>query len=898
MSDNAPETTAATTPHDTADVAAAADTAALGHAPAYAGDAAAYGAAQIQILEGLEAVRKRPGMYIGSTGAAGLHHLVYEIVDNSIDEALAGFCRNIEVTIHLDNSVTCLDDGRGVPTGIHPVEGVSAAEIVFTKLHAGGKFEKDAYKYSGGLHGVGASVVNALSERLDVEIFRDGQTHFMSFRRGTPDGPLAVTGTATSRGTKVHFVPDADIFDEVIYDFDTLARRFREQAFLNAGVKITLRDERAAGKTETFYYQGGIREFVAQLNANRTVLHKDVIYFTGSWEDGEVEVAMQYNDGFSELVSTYANNINTHEGGKHLEGFRSALTRTINKYSDENNLLKTLKENLTGEDMREGLTAVIAVKIREPQFEGQTKTKLGNNPVKGIVESITNEKLAEFFLENPNVAKAIIGKAVDAATARIAARKAKELVRRKGPLDGGNLKGKLNDCSTKDPAACEIFLVEGDSAGGSAVQGRDHKVQAILPLKGKILNVERARFDKVLSSEEIAAMIGSLGCGIGPVGSEDYDYSKLRYHKVIIMTDADVDGSHIRTLLLTFFFRQMRDLVERGHVYIAQPPLFRVKRGKSIRYVKDERTLQDYLLEHGCRLVKFYRDFDAEKLKSVIPAETDEEKAARTLDATETGALKAVGLAAPADAAEPAEPAEPAIENTDANIITGPRLKRIATQLAQSRRLMERIDPLKDARLLDWLVRINKTDPKVVADRAALEQLGEAAKAFFGSHLPERLPFRSRVEEDAEHGGFKLIIATRFAGAIRDTVVDDRLFQSPEMRELGELTRGIGELGDAPWWVQSGQEMRQFSTPEDLIGFIEDVARKGHDIQRYKGLGEMNPDQLWETTMDPTKRTLLRVNIDDAVKADEIFSVLMGDVVEPRRNFIEANALNVVNLDV
>jgi DNA gyrase subunit B len=808
-----------------------------------AADVAEYSADKIKVLEGLEAVRKRPAMYIGSTGPAGLHHLVYEVVDNSVDEALAGFCDQVNVTLHIDGSVTVVDNGRGIPVDRHE-SGKSAAEVVLTMLHAGGKFENSAYKVSGGLHGVGVSVVNALSETLDLEIWRNGQVYQQSYERGTPTGGLEVTGTTKRRGTKVTFKPDAQIFETTSFSFDTLAQRLRELAFLNGGVLITLDDERD-GKAHKFHYRGGIVSFVQHLNTNKTAVNEKPIYMHGTRDSVDVEIALQWNDGYAEAEYSFANNINTHEGGTHLSGFRSALTRTLNYYAGKNSLTKDLKESITGDDIREGLTAVISVKIPHPQFEGQTKTKLGNTEVKGIVEAILNDKLGAYLEENPAVAKRIIGKAADAARAREAARKARDLVRRKGALDGSSLPGKLADCQERDPSLSELYIVEGESAGGSAKQGRDRRFQAVLPLKGKILNVERARFDKMLSSDEIKTMIAALGCGIG---AEDFDIEKLRYHRIIIMTDADVDGSHIRTLLLTFFYRQLPKVIESGYVYIAQPPLFRAKRGKSETYIKDERDLDAFLIRRA-----------AEARVVRIPS-----------------------------------------TNTE---VSGVDLERLLQKMMMHQKLLQTVERRGHSReIIEALVAAG-ADREYFADKERLESLA-------GTLTTETRTVA--VQRDEEHNRYLLHVDDRSSGYPRQDRIGHDVVTTAEYRTLlanhremppfdgevvvssaGDSTDGDGEAARPAHVADVRLRSR-----DELVDFFLSAGKKGVAVNRYKGLGEMNPDQLWATTMDPQVRTLLQVRAEDHTEADLMFTTLMGDQVEPRRKFIEDNALNVKNLDV
>ena len=809
-------------------------------------DLAEYGADKIKVLEGLEAVRKRPAMYIGSTGASGLHHLVYEVVDNAIDEALAGFCDTIKVTIHIDNSITVMDNGRGIPVGLHS-SGRPAAEVVLTVLHAGGKFDNDSYKVSGGLHGVGVSVVNALSETLELEIWRNGQVHQQHYTRGVPDGDLELTGTTIRRGTKLTFKPDRDVFETVDYSFDTLAHRLRELAFLNAGARITLDDERD-GKSHDFCYEGGINSFVQYLNKPRTAINTEPIYMRGERDGVDAEISLQWNDGYSEMFHAFANNINTQEGGTHVSGLRAALTRTLNVYASRQNLAKDLKESLSGDDIREGLTAVISVKIPHPQFEGQTKTKLGNTEVKGIVEAIVNDRLGAYLEEHPAIAKRIVNKTIDAARARAAARKARELVRRKGALDNSTLPGKLADCQERNPERCELYIVEGESAGGSAKQGRDRRFQAVLPIKGKILNVEKARFEKMLGSEEIRTMIAALGCGIG---KEDFNPGKLRYHRVIIMTDADIDGSHIRTLLLTFFYRQMRELIERGYIYIAQPPLYRVKRGRSETYVKDDGELEFWL---------FRRAAEARVLK----LQTQE--------------------------------------------LTGEALEALLHRLVAFQRyrgIVERRGPAAD--IVQALLVRGAFDKTFFSDRAALEDLARNLSTTQRG---------VRVEADPEHNAYALVVESRSGGFVRRQTVGIEFVASAEYRALSTSYRGIeGVTGPmVVTMVVRQDEAAETTEPlpvtapksgdvqidgiDKLVDYFLAAGRRGVAINRYKGLGEMNPDQLWATTMNPDDRTLLQVRAEDDTEADLMFTTLMGDQVEPRRKFIEDNALDVKNLDV
>jgi DNA gyrase subunit B len=812
-----------------------------------AADLADYGADKIKVLEGLEAVRKRPAMYIGSTGTLGLHHLVYEVVDNAIDEALAGFCDVIKVTIHVDNSITVIDNGRGIPVDEH-ASGRPAAEVVMTVLHAGGKFDNDSYKVSGGLHGVGVSVVNALSESVQLEIWRDSKVYQQSYTRGVPDADLEETGITKRCGTKLRFRPDAEVFETVVYSFDTLAHRLRELAFLNAGVRITVDDERD-GKNHDFCYEGGINSFVQYLNKNRVALNTEPIYMRGEREGIDAEISLQWNDSYIETMHAFANNINTQEGGTHVSGLKAALTRTLNSYATRQNLAKDLKESIGGDDIREGLTAVISVKIPHPQFEGQTKTKLGNTEVKGIVESIINDCLGAFLEENPQIAKQIVNKTIDAARAREAARKARDLVRRKGALDNSTLPGKLADCQERDPEKCELYIVEGESAGGSAKQGRDRKFQAILPIKGKILNVEKARFDKMLGSDEIRTMIAALGCGIG---KDDFKPEKLRYHRIIIMTDADVDGSHIRTLLLTFFYRQMRELIERGYIHIAQPPLYRVKRGRSETYVKDDRELEAWLFRR----------------------------------AAETRVLK--------------------LPTGD---LTGGALETLLHQLVAFQRysaIVQRRGPASD--IVQQLLANDADGKSFFTDPKPLEQLAEALTTSLRS---------VSVAADEEHNAHQLVVEDRSGGFARRQEVGIEFVESAEYRALLASYRATNGL-TGPMTVATVPKGEQAETSSegpvdvtdakpteveisDIDSLVEHflaAGRRGVAINRYKGLGEMNPNQLWETTMDPNNRTLLQVHAEDDTEADLMFTTLMGDQVEPRRKFIEDNALDVQNLDV
>ncbi|HXX75071.1 MAG TPA: DNA topoisomerase (ATP-hydrolyzing) subunit B [Nitrospiraceae bacterium] len=809
-----------------------------------------YSADQIKVLEGLDAVRKRPAMYIGSTSVDGLHHLVYEVVDNSVDEHMAGFGETIEVTIHIDGSVTVVDNGRGIPTGMHPTQKKSAAEVALTMLHAGGKFEQGAYTVSGGLHGVGISVVNALSEWLELEIWQDGQVFEQRYERGKPNAPLKDTGKTKRRGTKVRFKPDGQIFETLDFSFDVLAQRLRELAFLNKGLAITLKDDRKEpAKEQVFLYKGGIISFVEHLNEAKTPLHKP-IYVNVEKEKMILEVALQYNDSYAENLFSFANNINTKEGGTHLVGFKAALTRTINNYANANDLLKKETESLTGDDVREGLTAVVSVKVRNPQFEGQTKAKLGNSEVKGIVEAAVNEALGTYFEENPPVARKIIGKAIDAARAREAARKAKDLIRRKSALDGGSLPGKLADCAEKDPALSELYIVEGDSAGGSAKQGRDRKFQAILPLKGKILNVEKARFDKMLSSEEIRVLIMALGTGIGrkreegDKGDKDtFDIAKARYHKIILMTDADVDGSHIRTLLLTFFFRQMPELIERGYIYIAQPPLFKVKKGKAERYLKDEGALNEHLADLAVEDVEVY------------------------------------------------------VEGAQ-DYVTGRRLLPILKKLIAFETLLTRLNKKPhEASMLRAFVDVPGLDRELLKNKNALKNVVTEVKKTLAVVYPKLTP-AIEIVDDEEHQSNKVTCRLLVSGITHSLDVTHDLVGSAEFRELQKLAPSVIGIGRPPYKLKAKGQVQQEAETDELVKAILDMGKQGLSIQRYKGLGEMNPGQLWETTMNPEVRTLLRVKLEDITGVDEIFTILMGDEVEPRRNFIQDHALEVRNLDV
>ena len=797
-----------------------------------------YGADSITALEGLEAVRLRPAMYIGSTGDIGLHHLVYEVVDNSVDEALAGYCDTIEVVIHADNSITVIDNGRGIPTDIHKKFGHSAAEVVLTVLHAGGKFDSNSYKVSGGLHGVGVSCVNFLSEWFKVEIWRDGKTHEMEFSRGVTVAPLKQTGTTQKRGTKVTFLPDNTIFDTTVYSFEKLSERLREKAFLNKGIRIFIKDEREEPeKSHEFYYKGGIAEFVKHLNKNKVSLHDEPLYFEKIADDLSIEISMQYNDTYDEKIFTFANNINTVDGGTHLSGFRGAITRTINNYAQSSGLSKDFKTALSGDDVREGLVAVISVKLPQPQFEGQTKGKL-NSDVKGAVESFLNEKLGEFFEQNPSVAKKIVGKAVDAARAREAARKAREIVR-KSVLGGSTLPGKLADCQEKDPALSELYLVEGDSAGGSAKQGRNRKNQAVLPLKGKILNVEKARFDKMLGHSEIKALITALGTGIG---KEDFDVSKLRYHKICLMVDADVDGSHIRTLLLTFFYRQMPELIEQGYIYLAQPPLYKVKRGKKEEYIKDEKQMFRYMMRMA------------------------------------TGDLSV---------------------SSNGKTFEGREISKALEQTTEYQRYFERFARRLggDEKLLNTLLEaFVGTDGVLTTKNVKLRQVFEQEDLMrIVENKLSAADFKTELMSDEEHGLSEIEI---IYPNNQNLIFDWNMASYVEFQKAMDLKKTLDASFPAPFVMGENGTSETVLTRADLLEKVLAMAKKDLTLQRYKGLGEMNPEQLWETTMDPEKRTLLQVRIEDAIETDEIFTILMGDQVEPRRKFIEDNALDVKNLDV
>jgi DNA gyrase subunit B len=799
-----------------------------------------YNADKIKVLQGLEAVKKRPAMYIGSTGIRGLHHLVYEVIDNSIDEALAGHCDRIDTIIHIDNSFTVEDNGRGIPVDLHKAEGKPAAEVVMTTLHSGGKFDHESYKVSGGLHGVGISVVNALSEHLELEIRRGGNVYHQFYERGTPKTKLEVIGKTKRMGTKITFKPDNQIFEDIEFNFDTLSQRFRELSFLNKGILITIEDERSEKKHE-FHYKGGVVSFVEHLSKNKTVIHPKPIYFEGEKEDVSIEIALQYNQGYTENIFSFANTINTYEGGTHLSGFKSAITRTVNSYATNNQLMKDLKESLSGEDIREGLTSVISIKLPSPQFEGQTKTKLGNSEIKGVVEGFLNEKLGTYFEENPAIARKIVSKAIDAARAREAAKKAKELVRRKSALEVSSLPGKLADCQERDPGRSELYLVEGESAGGSAKQGRDRRNQAILPLRGKILNVEKARFDKMLESQEIRTLITALGTGIG---KEDFNLDKLRYHNIIIMTDADVDGSHIRTLLLTFFYRQMPDLIEKGYLYIAQPPLFKVKKGKQNRYIKDEASMENYLLESGVENVK------------LVTTETQ-------------------------------------------GTISGSRLAGLMKKVIRYKKILEKVEKKrKDGSIINILAQDHAFTKETLNDQKRLGSIIEDIKAQIGVLQSEAPRIEFELSDDMEHNCFKANCTSWKNGAPNETIIDFSLLNSPEFEELRKLSKSFGITNKPPLIIEDNGSRFEAKSLEEVLEYILSAAKKGHEIQRYKGLGEMNPDQLWETTMNPETRTLLQVKTEDAIVADDIFTILMGDQVEPRREFIYKHALDVRNLDI
>ena len=801
-----------------------------------------YGADSIKVLRGLEAVRKRPGMYIGDTDdGTGLHHMVYEIVDNAIDEALAGYCDQVDVVLHGDGSATVRDNGRGVPTDIHKEEGISAANVIFTQLHAGGKFDQNSYKVSGGLHGVGAAVVNALSEHLDLRIWRNGKEHFLRFRHGEPEGDLQVVGDAPDgkKGTEVTFLPSKGTFTKTEFDFATLEHRLRELAFLNSGVRIVLTDERAAErKISELFYEGGTEAFAKYLDRNKSVLHDPPVSIRGEKDGITVEVAMQWNDSYHETMLCFTNNIPQRDGGTHLAGFRGALTRTLNKYADESGISKKEKVGLTGDDMREGLTCVLSVKVPDPKFSSQTKDKLVSSEVRPVVESVVGDKLSQWFEEHPAETKKILTKVVEAAAAREAARKARELTRRKGALDVSSLPGKLADCQERDPALSELFIVEGDSAGGSAKQGRNRANQAILPLRGKILNVERARFDKMLGSAEIGTLITALGTGIG---HDDFNLDKLRYHKIIIMTDADVDGSHIRTLLMTFFYRQMRDLIERGYLYIAQPPLFKAAKGKSAIYLKDERALDDHLIQTGLE--------------------------GATLQLGSGSVLAKDDLRNTVD-----------IARSVTNLVKPLTLSRRVTSQA----------------VVEQAAIAGALKPDVLADPTLARQTAD----YIAKRLDVVSPPLERgwTGEPMADGGLAFI--RRLRGVSERHVIDGPLTRSAEARKLDALADELQAIYQKPGIFAVKDKETRISSPTELFAAVLEAGRKGVMIQRYKGLGEMNPDQLWETTLDPEARTLLQVRINHADEADEIFSTLMGDVVEPRREFIQENALKVANLDV
>jgi DNA gyrase subunit B len=802
---------------------------------------AEYGEGSIQVLEGLEAVRKRPGMYIGDVhDGTGLHHLVWEVIDNAVDEHLAGHCHNVRVIVLSDGSVSVEDDGRGIPVGMHE-RGVSAAEVVMTVLHAGGKFDNDSYKVSAGLHGVGVSAVNAVSSSLKVEIHRDGKVWQQDYERGRPLGPLKATGSTDRTGTKITFKPDTEVFSNTEFSFDTLHTRLREISFLNAGLHVVFEDQRV-GRTERYKFDDGIREFIVLLNKGKAPLHADVVYLKDTREGVEVEIALQWNDSYVEQVFCYTNNVHNKDGGTHLTGLRAALTKTINNHGTQSGALKDLKAALSGEDVREGLTAVLSIKHPDPSFDSQTKSKLVSSEVKGIVETVVGDKLSQYLEENPDNAKLITEKAVIAARAREAARKAREMVQRKGALEMSSLPGKLADCQEKDPALSEVYIVEGDSAGGSAKQGRDRKSQAILPLRGKILNVERARLEKMLGSEQIGTLIMALGCGVD--GGGNFEIDKLRYHRIIIMTDADVDGSHIRTLLLTFFYRQMTEVIRRGYLYIAQPPLYKVKRGKREQFLKDDAALSKFILDVGTEGLSVR---------------------------TRSGGVT----------------------------LTGQPLRNLLDELLRFRDLLDRLKRFGDTSVLLQVVRETSLDVDALHDAARVEQAAKALEQKLKAAYPDK-SFVITVKDDADHGCKKLDVFTRAGVASRTTSIDHMLLSTTDWRKLRELQSAIQALGAPPFVVSEGDDEAgtEAANVDALWDFVDARARKGLQLQRYKGLGEMNAETLWDTTMNPETRVLLQVQIQDALETEEMFSILMGDQVEPRREFIETNAMNVKNLDI